>query len=128
MNNISNTKDFYFHCPLSALLFPYHLQAYRQSPPYFPINEYWLLFAIIGGTLGVGVSLAVGILFAVQVSQLRGSVYVCVCVRVCIHERRVTVKDEYSTRQCFVLADTCTYVAGIITLCTQMYTRAFTVL
>ena len=62
---------------------PHPLQAYRQSPPYFPINEYGLLFAIIGGTLGVGVSLAVGILFAVQVRRL--CVCACVCVCVCVH-------------------------------------------
>ena len=70
----------YFHCPCEYC--PPPPQAYRQNPPFSPINEYWLLFAIIGGTLGVGVSLVVGILFAVQVRRCGGWVGAHMCASV----------------------------------------------
>ena len=67
-----------FHLSVDCVVPPLPpLQAYRHNPPYFPINEFGLLFSIIGGTLGIGVAVAVGILFAVHAGERAG--WKCVC-------------------------------------------------
>jgi palmitoyltransferase len=60
------------HSSIVCANFIYRLfsSEYLSNPPYFKINSFWIFFSLIGCTLGVGVALAVGILFYVQIKGI----------------------------------------------------------